>query len=193
MFTGIIKNLIKLDRIKKSKNNIVLHLSLPFPANIGDSVSVNGTCLTVSKITGKTYIFDVSSETVKRSSLFHLQAGDWLNIEPSLSVEDLLHGHLVYGHVDGIGKILNIKKGLESSNFAVEYPLDLSKFITEKGSIAIDGVSLTVTNVEENCFKVVLIKHTLENTNFQYKKNGDIVSLEVDPLARYLKRLMEFK
>ena len=71
--------------------------------------------------------------------------------------------------------------------------MDLSKFITEKGSIAIDGVSLIVTNVEENCFKVVLIKHTLENTNFQYKKNGDIVSLEVDPLARYLKRLMEFK
>ena len=193
MFTGIIKNVIKLDRIKKAKNNIVIHLSLPFQANIGDSVSINGTCLTISKITGKTCIFEVSAETVKRSNISHLRNGDWLNVEPSLSAKDLLHGHLVYGHVDVTGKIINIKKGFDSYYFNIEYPEELSSFIAEKGSVALDGVSLTVTEIKKNSFKVVMIKHTLENTNFQHKKTGDIVNIEVDPLARYLKRLMEFK
>jgi riboflavin synthase len=191
MFTGIIKNLIKLDRIKNGKNNTFIHLSLPFPSDIGDSVSVNGVCLTVSKISGKTYIFDVSSETVKRSNFSHLRVGDWLNIEPSLSTKDLLHGHLIYGHVDGIGKILSIKKGFDSSEFIVEYPSELSSLIAEKGSVALDGVSLTVTEIGQNNFKVDLIKHTFFNTNFQYKKRGDTLNVEVDPLARYLQRLME--
>jgi riboflavin synthase len=193
MFTGIIKKVIKLDRIKKSKNNITIHLALPFQANIGDSVSVNGTCLTVSEISGRTYIFDVSSETVKRSNLFNLRTGDWVNIEPSLAIGDLLHGHIVYGHVDGTGKILSIKKDFDSYDFNIKYPEELSGLIAEKGSVALDGVSLTVTEIKKNSFNVVLIKHTLSKTNFQYKKRGEIVNIEVDPLARYLQRSKEFK
>ncbi len=193
MFTGIIKNVIKLDRVKKNKNDMVIHLMLPFPANTGDSVSVNGACLTVSKILGKTYIFDVSSETLFRSNLSNLNVGDWVNVEPSLTAGDLLHGHLVYGHIDGVGKILSIKKTRDTYEFILEYPSELSKFLAEKGSIALDGVSLTITEVKEKSFKIVMVKHTLLNTNFKYKKRGDIVNIEIDPLARYLQRLLEFK
>jgi riboflavin synthase len=193
MFTGVIKKVIRLERIKNCSNNMTLHLPLPFSANIGDSVSVNGACLTIFKITGKTYMFDVSSETVKRSNLSRLHAGDWVNIEPSLATSDLLHGHIVYGHVDGIGKILNIKKRFDSSDFIIEFPPGLSSLIAEKGSVALDGISLTITGIKKNSFKVVLIKHTLSNTNFQYKKRGDTVNIEVDPLTRYLQRYREVK
>jgi len=193
MFTGIIKSVIKLERIKKDKNNMGVYLSLPFPANIGDSVAINGVCLTVSKISGKIHVFNISSETVKRSSLSYLRAGDFVNVEPSLSIKDLLHGHLVYGHIDGTGKILTIKKDFASSYFIIEYSAELARFIAEKGSVALDGVSLTVAGAGENSFKAVLVKHTLLNTNFQYKKRGDFVNIEVDPLARYLQRLLECK
>jgi riboflavin synthase len=193
MFTGIIKNIIKVDRIKKNKNNLVIHLTLPFPAKTGDSVSVNGACLTVTKISGKTYMFDVSSETTSRSNLYSLNAGDWVNIESSLTAGDLLHGHLVYGHIDGVGKISSIKKTESSYEFIFDYPSELGRFIAEKGSIALDGVSLTITDVKEKSFKIVMVKHTLSNTNFKYKKRGDPVNIEIDPLARYLQRLSEFK
>jgi riboflavin synthase len=170
-----------------------IHLSLPFPAETGDSVSVNGACLTVSKISGKTYIFEVSSETIKRSNLARLRAGDWVNVEPSLTASDLLHGHLVYGHVDGVGKILRINKSSDAYEFVLDSPPTLSKFIAEKGSIALDGVSLTITNVKEKSFKVIMVKHTLSNTNFKYKKREDKVNIEIDPLARYSQRLLESK
>ncbi len=193
MFTGIIKNVIKIERLKKGTKDITIHIRLPFPVNVGDSVSINGACLTVSKIIGYTSIFNASSETVKRSNLSQLRVGDYLNIEQSLNINDLLHGHLVYGHIDGVGKVLNIKEKPDSSEFLIEYPSELSMFIAEKGSIALDGVSLTVTEVNENSFKVVLISHTLLNTNFKYKKRGDILNIEVDPMARYLYRLSDFR
>ncbi len=193
MFTGIIKKVIKIERLKKGKKDISIHIRLPFPVKVGDSVSINGACLTVSKTIGKTSIFNVSSETVKRSNISHLRVGDYLNIEQSLGLGDLLHGHLVYGHIDGVGKVLNIKEKPDSSEFLVEYPAEFSMFIARKGSIALDGVSLTVTEVKEDSFKVVLIRHTLLNTNFKYKKRGDILNIEVDPMARYLQRLSEFR
>ena len=193
MFTGIIRNVIKTDRLKKGGKDISIHIRLPFPVKVGDSVSLSGACLTVSKITGKTSVFNASSETVKRSNLSHLHVGDYLNVEPSLALDDLLHGHLVYGHIDGVGKVLSIKTNPDSSEFLIEYPSELSMFIVEKGSIALDGVSLTVTEFKENSLKVVLIEHTLLNTNFQYKKRGDLLNIEVDPLSRYLHRLLEFR
>ncbi|MBN1694170.1 riboflavin synthase [candidate division WOR-3 bacterium] len=193
MFTGIIKNVIKIERLKKGTEDISIHIRLPFPVNIGDSLSINGACLTVSQILGNTSIFNASSETVERSSLSQLRIGDHLNIEQSLNVNDLLHGHLVYGHIDGVGKVLNIKEKPDSSEFSIEHPSELSMFIAEKGSITLDGVSLTVTEVNKKSFKVVLIRHTLLNTNFKYKKRGDVLNIEVDPMARYLQRLAEFK
>jgi riboflavin synthase len=193
VFTGIIRNVVKLDRLKKNKNSMTIHLVLPFLADIGDSISVNGACLTVSKIYGKTYVFDVSAETVSRSNLSDLSIGDWVNLESSLAVGDLLHGHLVYGHVDGVGKILNINKKVETNEFIFDYPSELSRFIAEKGSIALDGVSFTITDINEKTFKIVMIKHTLMNTNFKHKKKGDTVNIEVDPLARYAHRLLESK
>ena len=191
MFTGIIRNVVRLDRLKRYKNSITIHLVLPFSADIGDSISINGACLTVSKIYGKTYVFDASAETVSRSNLSDLNIGDWVNIESSLTTDDLLHGHLVYGHVDGVGEILNINKTTETNEFVFGYPSLLSRFIAEKGSIALDGVSLTITEINEKIFKVVMIKHTLLNTNFKHKKRGDTVNIEVDPLARYVHRLLE--
>jgi riboflavin synthase len=193
MFTGIIRNVIKLDRIKKDKNYISIHIRLPFSVSIGDSVSINGICLTVSKITGKTSVFNVSSETAKRSNLLHLKLGDYVNIEPSMRIDDMFHGHLVYGHIDGVGKISNIKEAQGSYEFVIEYPPQLSMFIAKKGSIALDGVSLTITEIMENYFKVILLEYTFSNTNFRYKERGDILNIEIDPITRYLKRLLEFK
>ncbi|MEO0293517.1 MAG: riboflavin synthase [candidate division WOR-3 bacterium] len=193
MFTGLIKNLIKLDRIEKENGFISLYLKLPFPAAIGDSVAINGVCLSISKIIGKTSIFQATEETISRSNISRLSSGEWVNIEPSMKMEDLFHGHLVYGHIDGVGKIINIRKKPSSYIFTIEYPKELSPFIAEKGSIALDGVSLTVSKVEKETFEVVIIPHTLQKTNFQYKRIGDYLNIEIDPIARYLSKIMEKK
>ncbi len=191
MFTGIIKGVIKADRIKRNTRGASLFLRLPFKAQEGDSFSVNGVCLTVFKVSGKTSVFRAVQETLRGTNLSMLKVGDWVNIEPSLRIGDSIHGHLLLGHIDGTGKIKEIKKTPSSIQLLVEYPLKLKKFIAEKGSIALDGISLTVAGLFGNEFQVTIVPYTMFNTNLQYKRIGDLLNIEIDPIARYIEKIME--
>lgn len=191
MFTGIIKEVAQIKRIKKQQGKISFHLNLSFQTGEGDSVSVNGVCLTVSKNIGQVSIFTAVPETLSRTNLTDLKPGNYVNIEPSLKLEDKLGGHLVYGHIDGTGKIKDIKRTSESVEFAIEYPPELAKYIAEKGSIALDGISLTISGVKDNVLRVSIIPHTYKNTNLHFRQRGDRVNIEVDPVARYLQKIME--
>jgi riboflavin synthase len=152
----------------------------------GASVAVNGACLTVTKAEGARFFFDLVGETLKRTNLAGLEPGAPVNLELPLRLDQGLDGHLVLGHVDGVGVV--VEPGAE---LAVSLPPELARYVAEKGSIAVDGVSLTVTEAGATSFSVALIPHTLQNTVAQNYRRGTRVNLEVDVLARYLERLQQ--
>jgi len=191
MFTGIIEDVIKLERIKREGRSASLHLQLAFDAKIGESVSINGVCLTVESVYGRTSIFRAVPETLKETNLSLLKPGDWVNIERSLKIGDSIDGHFVYGHIDGMGELVDIQKTHVSAEITVEYPSYLRKFIARKGSVALDGISLTVLDVSDYQFKVAIVPYTMDNTNLRYRKRGDCLNIEVDALARYINRIRE--
>lgn len=191
MFTGIIEDVIKLERIKREGRSASLHLQLAFDAKIGESVSINGVCLTVESVYGRISIFRAVPETLKKTNLSLLKPGDWVNIERSLKIGDSIDGHFVYGHIDGMGELVDIQKTHVSAEITVEYPSYLRKFIARKGSVALDGISLTVLDVSDYQFKVAIVPYTMDNTNLQYRKRGDCLNIEVDALARYINRIRE--
>ncbi|MBA7695679.1 Riboflavin synthase [subsurface metagenome] len=191
MFTGIIEDVIKLERIKREGRSASLHLQLAFDAKIGESVSINGVCLTVESVYGRISIFRAVPETLKKTNLSLLKPGDWVNIERSLKIGDSIGGHFVYGHIDGMGELVDIQKTHVSAEITVEYPSYLRKFIARKGSVALDGISLTVLDVSDYQFKVAIVPYTMDNTNLQYRKRGDCLNIEVDALARYINRIRE--
>lgn len=191
MFTGIIEAVIKVERIKKEGGGASIHLQLPIDVNKGGSVSVNGVCLTVESVYGKTSIFRVVEETIKKTNLSILKPGDWVNIERSLKIGDRFDGHFVYGHIDGMGKLVDIRKTPSSTGLVIEYPSELEKYITRKGSVAIDGIGLTVVDVYRNQFQVAIVPYTMENTNLRCRKRGACLNIEIDALARYIERIRE--
>jgi riboflavin synthase len=156
---------------------------------IGDSICVSGVCLTAVDPNGSSFCADVSNETLSRTTLGALRAGDGVNLEKSLRLSDRLGGHLVAGHVDAIGHVVAIEPDARSQRWRFEIPMGLSKYIAAKGSVCIDGVSLTVNDVEANTFGVNLIPHTISVTTFADKRVGDGVNIEVDLIARYVERL----
>ncbi len=193
MFTGIIEETGKIISVFKSGNSAKLKISCEKILDdlaLGDSVAVNGVCLTAVSYGSNFFEADVSYETLAKSSLKNINTGSILNLERALTLSSRLGGHLVQGHVEGTGVIKNITKYGEFYKVFVEYPKELDKYIVEKGSISIDGISLTVINVVNNTFEVAVIPHTFENTNLKYKKNGDIINLETDIMARYVEKLM---
>lgn len=185
MFTGIIQRTGQV----AEKRGSVLRVRADLSARAGDSVAVNGTCLTVTApVTRGKLSFDVSRETWDRTSLGALSAGDVVNLEPALRAGDALGGHLVSGHVDAPAKLLALSP--LSGGFAtlrVELPAYLKTFVAVKGSIAVDGISLTVTKVGRGFFEVAIVPHTLAHTNLSRRKPGQKVNLEVDMIARYVK------
>ncbi len=191
MFTGIIEGVIKVGRVKREGRGASFHLQLPFDANIKESVSINGVCLTIESIHGKAAVFKAVEETIEKTNLSILKPGDRVNIERPLKIGDLLGGHFVYGHVDGMGKLVDVKKSPFSTELAIEYPLELDKFIARKGSIALDGISLTVVDVSPHLFRVAIVPYTMKNTNLKYRKRGDCLNIEVDPFSRYIERIRE--
>jgi riboflavin synthase len=191
MFTGIIEGIEKVKRIKREGGTRSIYLDLPFDTDVGGSVSINGVCLTIESIHGRTYVFRAVEETLEKTNLALLKPGDWVNIERSLQVGDRIDGHFVYGHIDGIGELVDIKKTNLTSEITIEYPQNIKKFIVVKGSIALDGISLTVLDVSTHLLKVGIIPYTMNNTNLKYRKRGDYLNIEVDPLARYLYRIRE--
>ena len=193
MFTGIIEEMgivksIKSKVITIEANKIFDDLKL------GDSVAVNGACLTVSSFSNKIFNADITSETLSRTNLGELKSGLKVNLERALTLNGRLGGYIVSGHVDGVGIIKNISKYAEDIELIIECPANLMKYIIEKGSVAVDGISLTVAKVDtnKNNFSVAIIPHTLKETVLYYKKSGDKVNIENDIIGKYVEKLLSF-
>ena len=185
MFTGLIAD---TGRIQQSGSRISVETPLARDLEQGDSIAVNGVCLTAVAIDGDHFEADVMEETLRLTSLGRLQEGDAVNLELALRVGDRLGGHFVQGHVDGTGTIDSVEQREHSRVVRVKAPDDLLRYIARKGSIAIDGVSLTVVDVDDTSFSVSLIPETLERTTLGSATEGDPVNLEVDIFARYAVR-----
>ncbi|HEY8011065.1 MAG TPA: riboflavin synthase [Rudaea sp.] len=157
---------------------------------LGDSIAVSGVCLTAVEVDAPRVAFDVSVETLSRTTLGALKPGDGVNLERALRLSDRLDGHLVAGHVDGVGRVIAVESDARSQRWTLEAPPELAKYIASKGSICIDGVSLTVNETDGARFGVNLIPHTIAMTTFKDRRAGDAVNLEVDLIARYVERLL---
>lgn len=192
MFTGIIEGLGNIVSFDKKTNN---HSAAKMKINIGkaakglkigDSVAINGVCLTAVNISKGITEFEMVGETIKKTNLGSLERGDKVNIERSLKIGERLEGHFVLGHVDGIGIISKIEKQSNQIQIWITLPKELSKHVIKKGSITVDGISLTVVDVLKNQFSVSIIPHTMQITNLSYKKVGDKVNIETDILGKYI-------
>ncbi|MGH7203093.1 MAG: riboflavin synthase [Candidatus Levyibacteriota bacterium] len=191
MFTGIITHLGKVANKTETKLVVATDVDLLKDITKGMSVSVNGICLTATTSDKKTFSIDFMPETAERTNIQHLQVGDEVNLELPATVNTLLAGHIVQGHVDSIGKIKNIEKKGNSLIFTFSIPKSLSKYLIEKGSISVNGISLTVIEIKKDYFTVGIIPHTLDHTMLHNAKVGDYVNLEVDALAKYMEKLIK--
>lgn len=193
MFTGLIADLGEVEKIERSDEGVRLLVSTQLAPQIseGDSISVNGVCLTATEIHDSVFSTDVMNETLKLTSLAEIGAGAAVNLELAMSPADRFGGHIVQGHVDGVGRVLRVVPDGFSSRVTVEVPEALLRYIVHKGSITVDGISLTVAELDERSFTVSLIPETLERTNLGAAEPGATVNLEVDVLAKYVERLMQ--
>ncbi len=192
MFTGIIEGICKVTKISQNtKNRSALQMTVDLGKHtkglkIGQSVALNGVCLSVTKISKNKCNFEMIDETIKKTDLGNLRLGEKVNIERSLKVGDSMEGHFVLGHVDGVGTISKIEKKPKEVKVWFKIPKNLQKFVVKKGSIALDGISLTVVDVNKNIASVCLIPQTMKVTNFQSKKVGDKINIETDILGKYI-------
>ena len=187
MFTGIIEDVGQVEYIRKIPGSWSIDIKTSLgDIKEGDSISVNGVCLTVKNIKDNILSFDVSTETLKVSNLKFLNKGDFVNLERALKVGDRLGGHLVQGHVDCTGVIRTFYKDGDHWKLKVWIPPNLKKFVVYKGSIAIDGISLTVNNIKGSIVEINIVPYTYENTALRYKKVNDIVNIEFDLIGKYV-------
>lgn len=196
MFTGIVEEIGTVVSISKGvqSSKLTLQGDVIFEdMHIGDSIAVNGVCLTVTTKTSNTFAVDVMAETLRRSSLGSLTNGSKVNMERAMAANGRFGGHIVSGHIDGTGEIESFVKEDNAVWVTIKTPAKILKYIIEKGSITIDGISLTVAYVDNHCFKVSLIPHTAVNTTLLSKKPGDIVNLENDIVGKYIDKLLHFK
>jgi|Deesub1362B_J571_1020462.scaffolds.fasta_scaffold00080_36 riboflavin synthase len=193
MFTGLVRELGIVESLRKRADITKLAVrseEISKESQLGDSISVNGVCLTVTSLEGELLSFDLSDETLRNTNLGMLKKGDYVNLEPSLRPSDRLGGHIVTGHVDGIGRIKSKTRVGETFHVEIETPEALMRYIVKKGSIAVDGISLTVADLSERSFKVVIIPHTAKVTTIGYKKVGDTVNLETDIIGKYIEKFI---
>jgi len=192
MFTGIVEGVGKVEKISQNtKNRSAIQMTVNLGKHgkglkIGQSVALNGVCLTATKLSKNSCIFEMIEETTKKTDLGNLKVGGVVNIERSLKAGDRLEGHFVLGHVDGVAIIKKILKKPKEIQVWFEVPKKLSKFVVKKGSIAVDGISLTVTDIKNSLASVSLIPHTIDVTNFHTKRVGDKVNIETDILGKYI-------
>ena len=192
MFTGIVEGIGKVEKISQNtKNRSAIQMTVNLGKygkglKIGQSVALNGVCLTATKLSKNSCIFEMIEETTKKTDLGNLKVGGVVNIERSLKAGDRLEGHFVLGHIDGVAIIKKILKKPKEVQVWFEVPKKLSKFVVKKGSIAVDGISLTVTDIKNSLASVSLIPHTIDVTNFHTKKVGDKVNIETDILGKYI-------
>ena len=193
MFTGIIEHLGKVTQIKKQADSAVIVVDIAQMSkdvNSGDSIAINGACLTVTHIKGSEVSFDVSTETLSKTTIGELNASDRVNVESSLRIGDKLGGHFVTGHVDGVGAINRKESETGQCTMWFSVSKELANMMIKKGSVAVDGISLTIVDLEEKTFSVALIPYTLEETSLGFKKVGQKVNIETDMLGKWVKRIL---
>jgi riboflavin synthase len=193
VFTGIVAGLGSVRRLTGRGGDALLDIGTSLDlgdVHIGDSIAVDGACLTITALAGGGYTADVSAETLSRTTLKTVKAGAPVNLEKALRIGDRLGGHIVLGHVDGVGKILEKTVRSQSVLFGFEIDPRLCRYVVAKGSIAVDGISLTVNRSEKNRFYVNIIPHTAARTTLGLKKASDTVNIETDILSRYLEKLI---
>ncbi len=194
MFTGIVEEIGTITEVHPQSSGVTVKIKAETvleDAKVGDSIAVDGPCLTVRDLEQRTFVADISEETLRRTTLRSCKVGTRVNLERSLRLGDRIGGHLVLGHVDEIATISGWKNEGTSSIMQVTVSSKVKPYIAYKGSIAVDGVSLTIADVSDNKFEVALIPHTLQVTTLGDKQNGDIVNIEVDVMARYIETLMQ--
>lgn len=195
MFTGLIRDIGHIEEII-TDGDWTLRIKTNFDIGLipqGASICCSGCCLTVTEKAEGSFIVQVSSETLSKTNIRTWQEGMAINLEPSLQLGDELGGHFVFGHVDGLAVLADITKDADSHRLILEVPVELAPFITPKGSVALDGVSLTVNEVEGKRFGVNIIPHTWEHTTLKYRKAFDALNIEIDMLARYVARQLAVK
>ncbi len=195
MFTGLIEEVGEILRIEKKEKSLTLEIEankLINKINKGDSISVNGVCLTATIVNGNSFRADVSPETFEKTNLKFLKPKTKVNLETSLTLNKPLGGHIVLGHVDGIGKVISKNRLQEFYEFIIDFPSELRKYMVEKGSIAINGISLTINKIYGNSISLMIIPHTFENTNLKYLNSGDFVNIEVDIIGKYVENMLKF-
>ena len=193
MFTGIVEKLGTVVAMQRRDGGGSIRVDGGWnltEIRVGDSICVNGACLTVSSLEETTFVADVSAETLNRTNLGILRTGDQVNLERALRLSDRLGGHLVTGHVDGGGRVREGLREGDSYRFVFEISEDLSRTLVGKGSVAVDGISLTVSKLERSFFEVYVIPYTLETTTLKWRKPGDQVNIETDIIGKYVERFL---
>lgn len=194
MFTGIIQAVGHVRDVQKNGGDLQFEITTNFTdmsdVQLGDSIAINGVCLTVTNIEDDVITADVSIETITKTNVSYWHKGSYLNLEKSLTLKDKLGGHLVSGHVDAVAKCINITNSARSTIYNFIIPDDLTKYVVNKGSICINGVSLTVNEIKANEISINLIPHTLEHTNLGLLHIGDSVNIEIDTIARYVEKML---
>jgi riboflavin synthase len=196
MFTGIVEEIGQIKAVQRNVESVRLTIAATKVLNdvkLGDSIAVNGVCLTVTEFTPTSFVADVMPETMKRSNLGSLALGARVNLERALKLSDRLGGHIVSGHIDGMGQIVGKKQDDNAIWIHIGAPPQILKYIIEKGSVAIDGISLTVAYVDDSSFKVSIIPHTQDETTLVSLKEGTRVNLENDLTAKYIEKFLFFK
>jgi riboflavin synthase len=196
MFTGIIEGLGTITGLRSSgqaKRLTITADSMLDRSKIGDSISVNGACLTVILIAGKRFEVDVSPETVATTTFGSLKIGDRVNLERAMRLSDRIDGHLVTGHVDGVGIVKDIKSTDNAMIATISVPHYIYRYIIKKGSVAVDGISLTINDCDRGCFEVSIIPHTSKLTTMGFKKRGAQVNIETDLIGKYIERFVTVK
>lgn len=193
MFTGIIKHIGKIHSVKKNKDNLVLTIESEIARDVNpdDSVAHNGVCLTVTAGFAKSYTVTVIEETLSKTNLGNLKKGDSINLEKALGAADMLHGHLVQGHIDGTVECIKILEKKGSWVYRFSYPAKYGNLLIPKGSVCLNGVSLTISNLKKKYFEVSIIPHTYSNTTFQFIQIGDLINIEYDLIGKYLQRYLK--
>lgn len=195
MFTGIIEELGVIQEIKKGSKSSKLLIKankVLESTKVGDSICTNGVCLTVTDLKINSFEADIMAETLRRSNLGDLKVGSKVNLERALTLQSRLGGHIVSGHIDGTGKVISLVKEDNATWVTIKTANDILRYIVLKGSITIDGISLTVAYVDDKSFKVSIIPHTAQETTLLNKTNGDTVNLECDVISKYVEKLMGF-
>ena len=193
MFTGIIKKTSTIEDLYEKNGSLfaLVKKEKNWPVELGQSISINGVCSTVKSFTSSNFLVEWMPETIKKTAVSDLKKDIIVNLETSVTLSTLLDGHIVQGHVDTVGKIAEIKPLKDSWIVKVKLPAQFMKFVADKGSITINGISLTVVDTGRDWFTVSLVSYTIEHTNFKVVKKGDLVNIETDVLAKYVFKLMK--